>query len=92
MKTYEVIRDCVGFQGKRWRKGETVPVGNNVIPPHHFKQIGNNAEKKPEPVNENAPVALSQVHKVVKPNSGFAYKAEEAAPKVPKTRGRKKKN
>lgn len=90
MKKYQAVRDSVGFMGRRWRKDDIIDVADDVVVPHHFKLIGSDY-RPPEPVKE-VPVALSQLHKVVKPESGFGYQADEVAPKEPKTRGRKKKD
>lgn len=39
MAKYEVLRDCYGFQGRYWEKGEIVEINPKDNPPHHFKKI-----------------------------------------------------
>lgn len=39
MKRYQVLRDCFGFKGRSWKKGEVVELGASEKPPHHFHDL-----------------------------------------------------
>jgi len=87
VKTYRVIRDCIGFKKRRWTAGEIVELDDNDNPPRHFERV--DAGVKPEVTEEPGleHIAFSQIHNKPKVTHGFAYKAEEAHAKTPKTAG-----
>jgi hypothetical protein len=45
MAKYIVERDCYGFQGRYWRKGEAVELSESEIPNHHFKRLDKPTEQ-----------------------------------------------
>lgn len=55
MAKYEVLRDCYGFMGRYWEKGDIVEIDSKNNPPHHFKLVSDSTipspeEKVPKPI------------------------------------------
>jgi len=84
MKKYKVLRDCVGFLGKRGREGQIEKFEDNVKPPHHFKQIPNSVKEAKE-LELKQQVPLSQLHQKPQVKNGFATGAKETQVEKPQT-------
>lgn len=78
MKTYKVIRATVGYKGRYWNEGEIVELEDSDTPPIHFELVKGTQPKIKPKTDE---IAFSQVGIPPKPTHGFAYQAEETAPK-----------
>ena len=94
MKTYRVIRKCIGFKGRMWQKGQIVDLEDHEKPPHHFELI--NKHEEPKPVEVRGEVStLSEMSAKIAPQSttGFAheYLKEQKANGEKLKAGRKKK-
>lgn len=75
MAKYKVLRDCHGFRGGYWIKGQIVEINPSENPPEHFQLIGNGKEVEPEtPELVPEPATFSGINK-----------ANEAAAAAPKT-------
>lgn len=48
MAKYEVLRDCYGFQGRYWEKGEIIDIDPKERPPIHFRLLTAEPKQTPE--------------------------------------------
>ena len=88
MKTYRVLRDCVGFKRKMWYQDQIVELEDDEKPPHHFELIKGQPAPK---IEENKPsgTPLSATHNKPQVKYGMGYKSEETKTKIYKTQGMK---
>ena len=62
MPRYEVLRDCFGFQGKFWKRGECVELGLGLTPPKHFRLVEPESKAPPSEVRPAVvPAVTSEV-------------------------------